>query len=188
MKKVINFLFFLIYVTAIFFMPNRIFIIITIFLINLLISMYLKINLKKELKNLLNLLPFILFTFIFNCFLDTIKNSIYIGGKLLLVCNMTYIYSKTITIFEFAKIIEKLCTPLKILKINTEEIKLVVSICIAIFPIIKKDLKELKEASKYKDINLNIKNIKIILSKYLVSLIKRVNEIDEALIEKGYDY
>ena len=47
MKKVIDFLFFLIYVTAIFFMPNRIFIIITIFLINLLISMYLKINLKK---------------------------------------------------------------------------------------------------------------------------------------------
>ena len=54
-------------------------------------------------------------------------------------------------------------------------------------PVIKKELKEMKEACKAKNIKLNIKNTKIILSKLLISLFRRTNELDEALIEKGYD-
>ena len=52
-------------------------------------------------------------------------------------------------------------------------------------PVIKRELKEMKEACNAKNIKLNIKNTKIILSKLLISLFKRVNEIDEALLEKG---
>ncbi len=43
----------------------------------------------------------------------------------------------------------------------------------------------MKEACKAKNIKLNIKNMKIILSKLFISLFKRVNELDEALLEKG---
>lgn len=52
-------------------------------------------------------------------------------------------------------------------------------------PVIKRELKEMKEACKAKNIKLNIKNMKIILSKLFISLFKRVNELDEALLEKG---
>lgn len=52
-------------------------------------------------------------------------------------------------------------------------------------PILRKDISEMKEACRAKGIKLNIKNTKIILSKTCLSLIMRVNSIEEALIAKG---
>lgn len=87
-----------------------------------------------------------------------------------------------------AKTVKLLCTPLKAFKINTEEIEVLVCISLSMIPIMKREYGELKEACKAKDIKMNTKNMKIIVSKLLLSFIKRVNQIDEALIEKGYDY
>ena len=63
-----------------------------------------------------------------------------------------------------------------------------VCISLSLLPAIKNDLTEIKNACKDKKINMNLTNMKYILSKFLLSLIKRVNQIDEALIEKGCDY
>ena len=87
-----------------------------------------------------------------------------------------------------AKTIKLLCSPLKIFNINTEEIEVLVCICLSMIPILKREYLDVKDACRAKNINMNIKNVKIILSKLLMSFIKRVNEIDEALVEKGYDY
>lgn len=54
-------------------------------------------------------------------------------------------------------------------------------------PILKKDLNEMRESCKAKNISFHVKNMKYILSKFTLSMIKRVNEIEEALIAKGYD-
>lgn len=86
-----------------------------------------------------------------------------------------------------AETIKTICSPLKIFKINTDEIKLMVSISLSMIPILKKDVYELKEACIAKNISLNVNNIKIILSKFFLSLITRVNQIEEALIAKGYN-
>lgn len=61
-----------------------------------------------------------------------------------------------------------------------------VCISLSVIPILKKDLYELKEACTSKKITFNVKNMKIILAKFLLSLISRVNEIEESLIAKGY--
>lgn len=61
-----------------------------------------------------------------------------------------------------------------------------VCISLSVIPILKKDLYELKEACTSKKITFNIKNMKIILAKFFLSLISRVNEIEESLIAKGY--
>lgn len=89
--------------------------------------------------------------------------------------------------FGIADTIKLLCTPLKLLKINTEEIKIMVCISLSMFGILKKDLKETKEACIAKNMKLNLKNIKYILAKYLSTLIIRVNKIEKALIAKGYE-
>ena len=52
-------------------------------------------------------------------------------------------------------------------------------------PVLKKEFLDLKNACLAKQIDWKFKNIKIILSKFLFSIIKRVNEIDEAMIQKG---
>ena len=87
-----------------------------------------------------------------------------------------------------AKTIKIICTPLKLFKINTEEIEVMVCISLSLLPAIRNDLTELKNACIAKNIDINLKNAKYILSKFLLSLIKRVNQIDEAMIEKGCDY
>jgi len=87
-----------------------------------------------------------------------------------------------------AKTIKTLCSPLKLFKINTEEIEVLVCVALSMIPILKSEYLEVKMACKAKNIQLNIKNMKIILSKLFVSFMKRVGEIDEALIEKGVNY
>lgn len=54
--------------------------------------------------------------------------------------------------------------------------------------ILTRELHEVKDACKAKNMDMNVKNTKNILSKIFLSLIRRVNQIEEALIEKGYDY
>lgn len=53
--------------------------------------------------------------------------------------------------------------------------------------IIKKDLKEMKDACIAKNMKINLRNIKHILTKYLYMLMDRVNKIEKSLIAKGYD-
>lgn len=61
-----------------------------------------------------------------------------------------------------------------------------VCISLSVIPVIKKDLYEVKEACIAKNIDFNIKNMNIILSKFFMSLIARVSEIEEAIEAKGY--
>lgn len=102
MRNVFIFLLFLIYATAIFFLPNNS-IILVFFILNLLIMFLVKTSFIKAIKNLFKLFPFILFTFLFNYLFDSFQNAFWIGIKLLLVCNITFIYSTTITITRFCK-------------------------------------------------------------------------------------
>lgn len=187
MKKAIIFLLFLFYATIIFLIPNNLILVLPL-IINIIAFLLTKCNLKKAIKNLLKFLPFILFTFIINCLLDTYINAIWMALKLLLVCNITFIYSQTTTTAEIAKTVKKLCGPLKKFGVNPEEIEILVAISLSMIPIFRREYVEIKEACKVKEIKMNVKNMKIILSKLLTSFLKRVSEIDEALIEKGYNY
>lgn len=62
-----------------------------------------------------------------------------------------------------------------------------VCISLSIIPILKKNLYELKEACIAKKISFNISNMKIILTKFFLSLLSRVNEIEESLTAKGFN-
>lgn len=90
--------------------------------------------------------------------------------------------------YGLAETIKLLCMPLKIFNINTDEIKILICISLSMIPILRKELDEIKEACKAKNITLNLKNIKYILLKFCISIIKRVNELEDALIAKGYNY
>ena len=78
--------------------------------------------------------------------------------------------------------------PLKFFNVNTDEIKLLVCISLSMIPILKKELYEIKESCKAKNITFNIRYTKYILLKFLMSMINRVNELEETLIAKGYNY
>ena len=185
MKNVIKFLLFIIYSTIIFFLPNNKFILLFI-IFHLFIIFFYKIQFKKIITKSVHILPFIIFTFLINCILDNLSNALWMGIKLFIVCNITIIYSEITSVFAMAETIKLICSPLKILKVNVDEIKVMVSISLSMIPILRKEVHEIREACVAKNIVFNVKNMKIILSKFLISLITRVNNIEESLIAKGY--
>lgn len=97
MKNIIKFLSFILYSTCTFFIPNSNAIFIFIFT-NFLIVILCKMSIRKVIKSTLKIFPFILFTFVVNCLLEEITYSIWISIKLIIVCNITIIYSNTVTI------------------------------------------------------------------------------------------
>ena len=120
--------------------------------------------------------------------ISSISEAIWIAIKFLIVCNITYIYSITSTKTTIANTIKMLCRPLVLFNINIEEIEIMVAISLSIIPILKKDLVGIRDVYKYKGIKVNVKNIKNSLSVFFIGIIKRTNQIDEALIARGKKY
>ena len=148
------------------------------------------VNLKNALNNTVKLLPFILFTIAINIIFMDLKFSILIGIRLILIRNLTYIFSKNISYMEFAEVIEKMVYPLKIIGINPEEIGLIVIIALSFIPIITNEFDQIRNVLKVKGIKpttFNIlKNLGLIFKPFLISVMQRINEIEMSLKAKGY--
>lgn len=185
MKNIIMFMCFMIYATLIFFIHSNLLFLI-VFLLNVLVMIVLKIKIVEAIKNIVKLLPFILLTVVINCILSDYEYAILIAIRLILVCNVTYIYAKTTTVREIAITIKGICMPLKWLKVNPNDIELLVCISLSMIPILKNEYRQLRESCLAKGMDITVKNMKVILTKLMVSLMKRVNEIEESVIEKGY--
>ena len=102
MWNVIKFLLFITYATMIFFLPNNVFIIIFVAL-NFIAMIIYKIQIKKVFIKSMSIMPFIIFTFLINWWLDSFFNALWIGLKLLIVCNITIVYSETTTISRYCR-------------------------------------------------------------------------------------
>lgn len=189
MKNIIKFILFLIYSISIFFIYNYI-VILIIAIIHVLLMILLKINMKNAIHNLCLILPFILFTSIINICLADINFALLIGVRLILVCNITYIFSKTISKIEFAKVIQNMAYPLRIFRINPRDIGIIINIALCFMPILKNELQDIKNTLKVKGIKtygINIiKNANIILRPLFISMLQRLAEMDVVLRVKGY--
>ena len=170
----------------IFFIPNTY--VLVLFSINIFFMIIQRKYIRYIVLKTFKIFPFIIFTFLINCILDSFLNAVWVSIKLVIVCNITFIYSSTIKIIEFAEVIQFLCMPLKIFKVNTDEIKIMVCISLSMIPILKKELLEIKDACIAKNITFNIRNSKYILGVFFLNIMKRVNQIEETLIAKGYNY
>lgn len=185
MKNVIIFLVFVIYASGIFFINSNILLGIVL-LINMLAMLICKIKPIDVIENIIKLLPFILITVVINCILANYQYAFLVAIKLMLVCNITVVYAKTTTVKSMAITIKNLCMPFKLLKVNLEDIELLVCISLSMIPILKTEYSELKEACLAKGIAIKVSNMKPILTKLMISIMKRVNYIEESMIEKGY--
>lgn len=189
MLYIIGFILFLIYTFLIFFIKEY-FLLLIILIINLILTIIFKINIKNIFISLLKMIPFIIFTTIINIAFSGISYGVLIGIRLILVCNITYIYSKKMTPQRLQYVIQTLLTPLKIFKIDNKEIGIIVCIGITFIPIIQKEIEQIKNSLKAKGFDLRfvniIKNPNYILVPLLTSIIKRVGEIEQSLLSKGY--
>ncbi len=189
MLYIVEFVLFLMYTVLIFFIKDY-FLLGIFFVINILLMIILKQKLKKALMVVLKIIPFIIFTAGINMIISGISYGILIGIRLILVCNITYIFSKKMTPHKLQYVIETLLKPLKIININSKEVGIIVCIGLTFIPIIQKEITELKYSLKSKGCNPNLKNIirkpNYILVPLITSIIKRIGEIENSLYSKGY--
>lgn len=190
MLYIIEFLIFITYTIIIFFISNY-YLLIILFIINIFLTIVLKESIKKVGIMILKLMPIIIFTSIINAIWTNIEFGLLIGIRLILVCNVTYIFSKKITPHKLQYIITTILKPLKILKIDSREIGIIVCIGITFIPIIQKEIQELKYSLRAKGYQINFKNIikkpNYILVPLITSILQRINEIEASLLSKGYE-
>ncbi len=185
MKNIIKFIIFIIY-TILIFILNDIKILICLLLLNFIITILLKIRLKNMFYHLKILLPFIIFTMGINIFLAGLYDGIIMGIRIFICYHITYIFSKTYTFLELADMIQKLCYPLKIFKINTNHIGIMVSISMCMIPVLKNEISTRMQAIKSKGKPLKMNNIIILMKPILISILTRTNQMEKTLISKAY--
>lgn len=149
MKNIIKFITFITYTVSIFFI-NDLRLLVGLFLLNFIIAIILKTNIKRMFYNFRVLLPFIVFTVLINIFFDSLYDGVIIGIRIIICYNVTYIFSKTITVLEVADTIQKICYPLKMFKVNTNNIEMIVSISICMIPVLKSEIHAISQAMKSK--------------------------------------
>ena len=189
MKAFIKFIAFLVYTVCLFWVDDiRILACITIF--QILLMLLGRISIYEALKSIIKLMPFILFTVIINILAMDFRDAILIGIRLILVCNIVYIYGKTTTAMQIAKSIKNLFYPLKWFGINIDNIGIMVSIGITFIPIIKQEIQNIKYSLISKGFDMRVinmlKHINYVMGPLFYSLLKKVGEIEEALKSKGY--
>ncbi len=189
MSVVIAFIAFLIYASAIFFIKNY-YLLEIVFAVNLILMIVFNVGYKKTTIFLIKLLPFITFTGVINTILGGIYLGMLISIRLILVCQVTYIFSERMTPKKIQYAVEKILIPLKLFKINTKEIGIIVAISISFIPIIQKEIQNLKYSLTSKGFQMNFRNVikrpNIIIAPLITSVIKRTAEIEESLISRGY--
>ncbi len=189
MLYVLQFVLFLIY-TFLIFLIKEYALLCMVFIINIIVMIISKENIKNVILAILKIMPFIIFTTIINILFSGISYGLLIGIRLIFVCHITYIYAKKMTPQKLQYVVETLLKPLKIFKIDSKEIGIIVCIGVAFIPIINKQISEIKYSLKSKGFDLRFKNIikkpNYILVPLLTSIVKRVGEIEQSLLSKGY--
>lgn len=201
--QVAKFLIFLAYITTVFFLPNDWLVMVAV-LINLTLMVLTTVKsdnhlqsasqnqtkntqtIAKILRQTARVLPFVIFTAVFNWWLDSWQAAFWISLKLIVVCNATMIYSANMTITEVADVVARVCTPLKLIRVDQAEIRTLVSVALMMLPIFKEELCEVQQACRAKGLNWNLNTLKMVLQKTGWSLLGRVNQIEEGLMAKGY--
>lgn len=185
MKNLLKLLSFILYVSLIFFIENNILLLFSIF-INIVITIISNSKIKTIIKGTSAFLPIILFTLVINSLVINVKLGIKISLKLLLVCNMTCIFSKNMRYMELADAIEKLFYFTKFIGVNPKDVSLIVCIALNFIPILKDEICQMKNALKSKGYKINLKNSKLLYKMFFNSIIRRINDIENALKAKAY--
>ncbi len=189
---VVSFLLFLAYITTVFFLPNGPLVwgaaaVNGVFLLGLAIWRRSLRPVWTILRRTASIIPFVLFTMAFNWWLDSWQSALWIGLKLLIVTSATMFYGLLTTVNGVANIIVKLLAPLRVFGVKPSEVRILVSVSLMMIPILRKDLREMRQACRAKGAAWDVETVKMVLQKLGWTLLIQVNQLEEGLLAKGYE-
>ncbi|MCI5714183.1 MAG: energy-coupling factor transporter transmembrane protein EcfT [Firmicutes bacterium] len=173
------------------FLINNVWVLLGLTTSNILLHFIFKISPVKALKNLLKILMFVLIIFLFNLIFDSVVASLIVAWKIIIVANGAFIFSYKINATKLAQGFNQLFYPLKLFKVNTNNLSLMIVIAINFIPILTNEAYNLKLTLKARNVNLNLKTLFTQSHKLFVmffaNIFKRVDELELVLRARNYN-
>ena len=119
-------------------------------LFNFLLVVFLRKSPRLVLKNLLLFLPFIGILLLFSFPTLTWQSALILTARFLLAANFTYVYGTAIGALRFAKGIEILLSPLRLVRVKTRNISLIVAVAMTFIPVILREITATREGMNAK--------------------------------------
>lgn len=171
------------------FITNNIYVLVGFTISNILLHFIFNISPKKALKNLFKIFFLIIIIFLFNLIFDNLINSLIVSYKVLIVANGAFIFSKVITPTRLANGFKQLFLPLKLFKVDTNNLALMLTIALNFIPIISYDITTLKQTLKARNVKLNLKTLftqsHLLFVMFFANLFKRVDDLELVIRARG---
>lgn len=186
MKNCIFLLMFIAYTTSIFFISN-LYALAIFLIINIALIFMFKIPLKRIFVNLYNFSFVVFITFIFNILFGYFKEAFFISIRLVLVCNISFIFTYTMGFNRIISALEILFSPLKLIGISPTDLSLIINIAITFIPIFIRDIHQTLFSMQNKGLKkFSFTSLKYTTKIILISLFKKTNELELTLKVKNY--
>jgi len=157
---------------------------------NFIVSLIIGVSLKKHFKVLINNISFITFIIICNILFSDIDSSLKVGFRLLLAIDYTYIMGNYFNHTGIRTAFRYLLYPLKIFKIDIDDLTLIIAISLAFIPILIDEASMIKLSFKSKGFDLKFINLimrpHIYLITFLNGIFDRIDELEKSLIIKAH--
>ena len=175
--------FFFFYTTGIFFIDDYLwFAGIAIF--NLFLILILRKNIIRVFRNLLLFMPFVALTVLFNFLLNGWESALLVATRLTLVCNFTYIFVTSIGGIRFARGVESILFPLKLFRVKTRNISLIIAVALTFIPVIFRETKVIREGMHAR--GLRRPKLGLFFSIISYKILYRASTLSDTLNAKGY--
>ena len=170
---------FLILFSFLLFFINNVYVIISFFVVDILLSILFKVKLPLY-------LPFIivlLINFLLNFLLSNFQDAIVVTFRLIIMFMTVNLIIKKIGIMSVSRIIGYL--------FHSKSLELIVSISLSFIPIMIKEIRNIKDSLKTKNFTFSFKNVlerpHIFVITFFNNLFKRINEMEKVFISRGID-
>lgn len=186
----LKFLAFLVCTSAIFFLPNgpaALGIIFVVLACGIVLWRHRRSGaIGRAARRILRTLPFVAFVVLCNGLLDTWLTAAWIGAKLVVVCISSMTYISVTSGSEITRTITNLLRPFRKFGLEPDDVYLLVTICFALLPILRRTLRETRDACRAKGLSWNFRTAKAVLLRISELMLLRVNQLEQALIAKGW--
>jgi energy-coupling factor transport system permease protein len=155
-------------------------------LFNLCMMAFTRLSLKSACLYLRGVAPFIILAALINFIIGPWQEGVLVAVRFTLVCNMTQSFRHIVNSMQLANAIETFCRPLKVFHIEPRDAGLMVCISVAFIPVLTREFNQIKCGLQAKGMTIKPRNMKYILKPFLYGILKRTDEISNALLAKAY--
>ncbi|NQX83206.1 MAG: energy-coupling factor transporter transmembrane protein EcfT [Mycoplasmataceae bacterium] len=168
-----------------------------VFGFSFIVSLLSKVRIKSYFTSLLVVIPFFVIMFLFYLLLYSLNQTLIfvfmMSLRLYLFILLSIIYTSTTKEMDIALSIEWFITPLRVIKVPTYEISMMIMLSIRFIPLLFEDIRKIMIAQTSRGINVingnlkaRIKGISNSLLPMFVIAFKRSDDVAKAMVIRGY--